>query len=62
MVFPLSFETNGSSESVLFPSTTAEFKMKNEYYMIQSNRPQTIIYGPRIELIKQADKSEINPG
>ena len=36
--------------------------MKNEYYMIQSNRPQTAIYGPRIELIKQADKTEINPG
>ena len=48
--------------NVIFPSTTAEFDMKNEYYMIQSNRPQTAIYGPRIELIKQADKSEINPG
>lgn len=47
---------------VKFPSTTAEFDMKNEYYMIQSNRPQTVIYGPRIELIKQADKTEINPG
>lgn len=47
---------------VIFPSTTAEFDMKNEYYMIQSNRPETVIYGPRIELSKQADKSEINPG
>jgi uncharacterized repeat protein (TIGR01451 family) len=47
---------------VVFPSTTAEFDMKNEYYMIQSNRPETVIYGPRIELTKQADKSEINPG
>jgi len=46
----------------IFPSTTAEFDMKNEYYMIQSNRPETVIYGPRIELIKQTDKTEINPG
>ena len=48
--------------SVLVPSTTAEFKIKNEFYMIQSNRPETVIYGPSIELIKQADKLEINPG
>ncbi|VVB53242.1 Uncharacterised protein [uncultured archaeon] len=48
--------------NVIFPPTTAEFDMKNEYYMIQSNKPETVIYGPRIELIKQADKSEINPG
>ncbi|CAG0991459.1 hypothetical protein METP3_02679 [Methanosarcinales archaeon] len=48
--------------NVIFPSTTAEFDMKNEYYMIQSNRPETKIYGPRIELSKQADKTEINPG
>jgi len=30
--------------------------------MIQSNRPETVIYGPRIKLSKQADKSQINPG
>ncbi len=32
-----------------------------KYYMIQSNRPETVIYGPRIELSKQADKLQINP-
>jgi uncharacterized repeat protein (TIGR01451 family) len=51
-----------NSKGVLFPSTTAELKINNEYYMIQSNRPETIIYGPRIDLSKQADVSEINPG
>ncbi|MFZ3383199.1 MAG: hypothetical protein WA144_04665 [Candidatus Methanoperedens sp.] len=47
---------------VLFPSTKAEFNNKNEIYMIQSNRPETVIYGARIELSKQADKLQINPG
>ena len=51
-----------NSKGVLFPATTAEFKNNNEYYKIPSNRPTTIIYGPRIDLIKQADVSEINPG
>ncbi len=54
--------TEANSKGVLFPPTTAELKIKNEYYMIQSNRPDTVIYGPRIELSKQPDVSEINRG
>jgi uncharacterized repeat protein (TIGR01451 family) len=34
----------------------------NEYYMVQSNRPETVIYGPRIDLSKQSDVPEISPG
>jgi uncharacterized repeat protein (TIGR01451 family) len=34
----------------------------NQNYMIQSNRPDTVIYGPRIELSKQPDVSEISQG
>ena len=30
--------------------------------MIQSNRPETIIYGPRIDLTKQSDVFEMTPG
>jgi uncharacterized repeat protein (TIGR01451 family) len=51
-----------NSKGVLFPPVTAEFKNNNEYYKIPSNRPTTIIYGPRIDISKQADVSEINPG
>lgn len=54
--------TEANSNGVLFPATTAELKIQNEYYMIQSNRPETIIYGPRVDLNKQSDVLEINPG
>lgn len=52
--------TEANSKGVLFPPATAELKIMNEYYMIQSNRPDTVIYGPRIELSKQPDVSEIS--
>jgi uncharacterized repeat protein (TIGR01451 family) len=54
--------TEANSKGVLFPPTTAELKIMNEYYMIQSNRPDVVIYGPRIELSKQSDVPEISPG
>ena len=37
-------------DGIIFPAAKADFKIKNEYYMIQSNKPETIIYGPRIML------------
>jgi uncharacterized repeat protein (TIGR01451 family) len=54
--------TEANSKGVLFPPAIAELKIMNEYYMIQSNRPDTVIYGPRIELSKQPDVTEISPG
>ncbi|MCX9082995.1 MAG: hypothetical protein OIN83_12455 [Candidatus Methanoperedens sp.] len=54
--------TESNSKGVLFPPTIAELKLLNEYYMIQSNRPEVVIYGPRIDLSKHADVSEINRG
>lgn len=54
--------TESNSKGVLFPSATAEMKISNEYYMIQSNRPETVIYGPKIELVKQSNVPEIDPG
>jgi uncharacterized repeat protein (TIGR01451 family) len=49
-------------DGVLFPAAKAEFMIKNEYYMIQSNKPETIVYGPSIDLKKQTDTSQITPG
>jgi len=54
--------TEADKDGILFPAAKAEFKIKNEYYMVQSNKPETIVYGPRIELNKQTDVSEIRPG
>jgi len=54
--------TEANNKGVLFPPTTAELKIMNEYYMIQSNRPEVLIYGPRIDISKHADVSEINRG
>ena len=54
--------TEADKEGIIFPEAKAEFKMKKEYYMIQSNKPETIVYGPRIELTKETDVSEITPG
>jgi hypothetical protein len=54
--------TEADKDGILFPAAKADFKIKGEYYMIQSNKPETIVYGPRIVLNKQTDVSEINPG
>ena len=49
-------------DGIIFPAAKAEFELQNEYYMVQSNKPETIVYGPRIELNKQTDVSEITSG
>jgi len=49
-------------DGILFPAAKAEFKLKNEYYLVQSNKPETIVYGPMIELTKQTDVSDITSG
>lgn len=49
-------------DGILFPAAKAEFKLKNEYYMVQSNKPETIVYGPMIELTKKTDVSDITSG
>lgn len=49
-------------DGILFPAAKAEFNLNKEYYLVQSNQPETIVYGPRIELTKQTDISEITPG
>jgi uncharacterized repeat protein (TIGR01451 family) len=54
--------TETYKDGILFPAAKAEFKLKEEYYMVLSNKPETIVYGPKIELNKQTDISEINPG
>jgi uncharacterized repeat protein (TIGR01451 family) len=50
------------NDGIIFPAAKAEFKIKNEYYMVQSNKPEIIVYGPDIVLDKKTDVSEINPG
>lgn len=54
--------TEADKDGILFPEAKAEFKIKKEYYMVQSNKPETIVYGPKIELTKETDVSEITPG
>lgn len=55
--------TIANKDGILFPAAKADFKIKNEYYMIQSNKPETIVYGPMIVLNKQTDVAEITtPG
>ena len=49
-------------DGIIFPAAKAEFNINKEYYMIQSNKPETIVYGPRIELTKKTDVSDITPG
>jgi len=44
------------------PAASAEFTLNNEYYMIQSNRPKIVVYGPLIVLTKQSNAQDINPG
>jgi len=53
--------TEADKDGVLYPAAKAEFKIKNEFYAVQSNRPETIVYGPRIDITKQADVQEIDP-
>ncbi|MCX9084737.1 MAG: hypothetical protein OIN87_08085 [Candidatus Methanoperedens sp.] len=55
---PFEADKNG----IVFPATKAEFMIKNEYYMVQSNKPVTIVYGPNIVLKKQTTIQKITPG
>jgi len=54
--------TEADKDGIIFPAAKAEFKINKENYTIQSNQPETIVYGPRIELTKETDVSEITPG
>ena len=47
---------------IALPAASAEFKLNNEYNMVQSNRPQLMVYGPIIVLTKQTNAQEANPG
>lgn len=47
---------------IILPSATAEFRIDNEFYSIQSNQPEIVVYGPRIIITKQTDVSVISPG
>ncbi|VVB93371.1 Uncharacterised protein [uncultured archaeon] len=51
-----------NSDGVILPAATADFRIKGEYYIIQSDRPEIVVYGPRIELTKLADVTEANLG
>ncbi len=51
-----------NNDGVILPVATAEFRVKGEYYIVQSNRPEIVVYGPKIELTKLADVTEVNPG
>jgi uncharacterized repeat protein (TIGR01451 family) len=53
--------TEADKDGIIYPAAKAEFKIKNEFYAIQSNRPETIVYGPKIDIIKKADVLEIDP-
>lgn len=49
-------------EGISLPAATAELRIRNEYYMVQSNQPQIVVHGPKIVLSKQTDVSDFNPG
>jgi len=49
-------------DGIVFPAAKAEFNINKEYYMVQSNKPETIVYGPMIEITKKTDVSDITPG
>lgn len=47
-------------KGTLLPAAIAEFKVKSELYRARSNRPKLIVDGPKIELSKQTDVSEVD--
>ncbi len=51
-----------SKDGIVLPAAILEFQMKKEYYIARSNRPEIIVYGPRILLDKKTDVSEVRPG
>ena len=58
LIKPLQANKNG----VVLPAAIAEFLIKKEYHVIQSNTPEIVVHGPRVILNKQTDVSEIHPG
>ncbi len=50
-----------NKDGVVFPSASAEFAIKEEFYNIESNQPKIKVYGPKIVLTKEANVSEIDP-
>ncbi|MCE8425711.1 MAG: hypothetical protein J5U17_08045 [Candidatus Methanoperedens sp.] len=45
----------------VLPSAKAEFTFNNEFFAVSSNRPEILVYGPKIVLTKKSDRSEIDP-
>ncbi len=51
-----------NSEGITLPAASAGFNYRNKNYLIQSNSPSIVVYGPKITLTKQADVTQITPG
>ena len=49
-------------DGTLLPSANAEFRLRAEYYIVNSEQPEIVVNGPLIELYKETDISEIDPG
>ncbi len=58
LIKPVQPNRNG----IILPSATAEFRINSEFYSIQSNQPEIIVYGPKIVLTKHTDVTMVNPG
>lgn len=51
-----------SKEGIIFPAATAKFIIKSGVYIIRSNKPTIVVYGPVVVLRKQTDVYEFKPG
>jgi len=51
---------NANKDGIVFPSATADYKIKMETYGIRSNQPKVRVNGPRIVLVKKVDVTEID--
>ncbi len=49
-------------EGTFLPAANAEFRLRNEYYVVQSDQFEMVVNGPLIVLNKQTDVPEIKPG
>jgi len=49
-----------NKDGVVFPSASAEFTVKEEFFSIESNQPKIKVYGPKIVLTKEANVSGID--
>ncbi len=48
-------------DGTVLPSADAEFRLRGEYYTVNSEQPEIVVNGPLIVLNKQVDSSEIDP-